>query len=582
MARFSTKEGVLIVQAQLTENSWLLHPSVRLTGGFAFATWWKGPNAGQFVVTVGGYHPRFHHDGYPVVPRVGLRWQPIDNISVKGEVYFAICSEALMAGAAMEVAAHLGPAHVRASFGGDGIVFFDPFWFSVRAYAELNVGITIWLLFGSVDLDLTFGVDVEVSGPPIFVSGHFSVYGVKVPFEFGDESEPAEKALDAAGFAQKYLRGDKQAQVVQAGVVRGGLVAGKASGAGGGQDKPPDGSAEHPFRVSPEFRVTFVSTAPAERLVIARTGESKDATVGAPGPRRRADVQRDARRDADDHPRVRRSAAVHPGRRRHRGPPARGVPEGCVGRGAESERAARSRGRNGRRQRRPHDGCGALRRDLHGRAADRLPPGRVAAQPQAQALAVRHEPAADRRARRRRRGVARRGGTPRQRRSDHRHPVPARGAVAGRGRHRRGHGRRVARRAGGGAGVRIARRRPRRQPGRRVIGSRRGDRGPGSPRAAPLRPARAGLHRHAVDARVGARGGHDRLRSRRRDQSDRAHARLGPVGDDRPRSACAFLARVERVEHGPHSRGQRGRAAHAPGVEPGRRGRERASRAARG
>ena len=43
LARFSTKEGVLWVQAQLTDNSWLLYPDVRLTGGFAFVTWFKGP-----------------------------------------------------------------------------------------------------------------------------------------------------------------------------------------------------------------------------------------------------------------------------------------------------------------------------------------------------------------------------------------------------------------------------------------------------------------------------------------------------------------------------------------------------------
>ena len=36
LARFSTSEGVLWVQAQLTDNSWLLYPDVRLTGGFAF------------------------------------------------------------------------------------------------------------------------------------------------------------------------------------------------------------------------------------------------------------------------------------------------------------------------------------------------------------------------------------------------------------------------------------------------------------------------------------------------------------------------------------------------------------------
>jgi hypothetical protein len=287
LARFSSKQGLLLVQAQLTENSWLLDKSVRLTGGFAFATWWKGPNAGQFVITVGGYHPRFHHDGYPVVPRVGLRWSPIDNISVVGGVYFALCSEALMAGAGIEVAAHFGPAHARLAFGGDAIVFFDPFWFSVRAYAEVDVGITIWLLFGSVDLELSFGVDVEINGPPIFVTGHFSVCGFRVPFEFGDQGDPSDRALDAAGFASKYLRGEKDAQVVQAAVIKGGVVAGKAlgsSGGAGGTDKPPDGSAEHPFRVVPEFVLTYVTTAPSETVTVeGLLGATKSVAVFAPG-----------------------------------------------------------------------------------------------------------------------------------------------------------------------------------------------------------------------------------------------------------------------------------------------------------
>ena len=187
-----------------------------------------------------------------------------------------------MAGLGIEVAAHIGPAHARLAFGADGIIFFDPFWFSVEVYAEVDVGITIWLLFGSVDVELSFGVDVTVSGPPIFVQGHFSVMGVAIPFEFGDQSDPAQKALTADEFAQKYLRGDKDAQVVQAAVMRGALVAGKASGSGGGQDTPPDGSADHPFRVAPEFQLTMVSTAPAEQLVLARDGESKSASVAAP------------------------------------------------------------------------------------------------------------------------------------------------------------------------------------------------------------------------------------------------------------------------------------------------------------
>ena len=38
----STREGVMWVQGQLTDNSRLLHESVRLTGGFAFVVWFVG------------------------------------------------------------------------------------------------------------------------------------------------------------------------------------------------------------------------------------------------------------------------------------------------------------------------------------------------------------------------------------------------------------------------------------------------------------------------------------------------------------------------------------------------------------
>lgn len=284
LARFSTKEGLLLVQAQLTENSWLLDRSVRLTGGFAFETWWKGPNAGQFVITVGGYHPRFQHDGYPLVPRVGLTWQPADFISITGGVYFALCSEAIMAGAGMHVAAHLGPAHATLDFGGDGIVFFDPFFFDITVYAEARVGITIWLLFGSVDIDVSLGFDVDVSGPPIHVEGHFSVCGVGIPFEFGEKSNPADRALGAGEFAQKYLRGDQDAQIMQAAVIKGALTAGKSSDPGsGGVAKPPDGTAALPFRVVPEFQMSFVTTVPAQQLTLTSPAGSHAQSVSTPG-----------------------------------------------------------------------------------------------------------------------------------------------------------------------------------------------------------------------------------------------------------------------------------------------------------
>ena len=48
-------------------------PECRLTGGFAFYTWFSGDHEGDFVVTLGGYQQKFKRPShYPVVPRLGF------------------------------------------------------------------------------------------------------------------------------------------------------------------------------------------------------------------------------------------------------------------------------------------------------------------------------------------------------------------------------------------------------------------------------------------------------------------------------------------------------------------------------
>ncbi len=57
---------------------------------------------------------------------------------------------------------------------------------------------------------------------------------------------------------------------MQAAVIKGALTAGKSSDPGsGGVAKPPDGTAALPFRVVPEFQMSFVTTVPAQRLTLA-------------------------------------------------------------------------------------------------------------------------------------------------------------------------------------------------------------------------------------------------------------------------------------------------------------------------
>jgi len=261
ICRFSTREGVLWIQAQLTDNSWLLFPEIRLTGGFAFVSWFKGPNRGQFVLTIGGFHPDFHRDGYPVVPRLGFHVH-LGPITIKGENYFALTSEALMAGGKLEAAADFGPAWAHVVFGADIIVFFDPFWLDARVYASISAGITIDLWFATITISISIGAEIRVTGPKFRGVVTFEIGPVELSVEFGDGgSEP--HYIDYPAFVRKYLEeatGGK-AKALSAITGRGSLAA--QPGAGGPKDvATPDGSVTKPFVVISEFELSVTTTIP--------------------------------------------------------------------------------------------------------------------------------------------------------------------------------------------------------------------------------------------------------------------------------------------------------------------------------
>ena len=274
LVRFSSKEGVIWVQGQLTDNSWLLYPDVKLTGGFAFVVWFAGEHRGETVLTLGGYHPDFHREGYPVVPRIGLRWSIGSSIVIKAEGYFALTSEALMAGGDFEASAKLGPGWAEVKFGAHAIVFFDPFSYRADAYARISAGVTIdtWL-FGEVTFSVSRGCTIKVRGPDFRGSVSFDVGPVTLTFRFGGEDRVLRDPMLPRAFVEKYLAlaadGGAQAHAV---ITRDGVQPSR------NDQSTPDGTAERPFIVVPEFSLTFASTVPAhwiDRVSPAATDSSE-------------------------------------------------------------------------------------------------------------------------------------------------------------------------------------------------------------------------------------------------------------------------------------------------------------------
>ena len=264
LARFSTAEGVLWVQGQLTDNSWLLYPDVELTGGFAFVIWFAGEHRGEFVLTLGGYHPDFSRSGYPVVPRLGLRWAIGSAIVVTAGTYFALTSEAVMAGGDFEASAKFGPAWAEVRFGAHGIVYFDPFRYEVDAHASIAAGVTVdtWI-FGEVTFSIHVGSRLELRGPDFHGTVTFEVGPVELTVELGSAEQTRKELLGPGPFIDKYLEaGEDEAARAITVIVSGGALP------SGGEVPTPDGSSDRPFVVAPEFSLVLTTLVPASDLQV--------------------------------------------------------------------------------------------------------------------------------------------------------------------------------------------------------------------------------------------------------------------------------------------------------------------------
>ena len=190
--RFAPTEGVFSLEAVLASSSFLLSKACVLTGGFAFYVWFgSNPHAGDFVVSLGGYHPGFTPpDYYPKVPRVGFHWSLDSTITIQGGTYFALTPAALMVGGALSATYQSGNLKAWFNAHADIIVRWKPFWFDAEIGITIGASYTMDLLFTSATFTLELGVDLELWGPPTGgrVSVHWYIISFSIPFGSGKES----------------------------------------------------------------------------------------------------------------------------------------------------------------------------------------------------------------------------------------------------------------------------------------------------------------------------------------------------------------------------------------------------------
>ena len=212
--KFIPDEGHLEVRGQLKPSSYVYSPLCHVTGGFALASWFhdlpaEGARAGDFVLTLGGYHPHYSVPShYPQnVPRLCFNYQLSSKIRMGGGLYFAIAPNCAMAGGELHANFDSGSVHAWFTLCADFLIFFKPFHYDIDLYVSIGAQVTIHF-FGTHHLSFDAGADVHVWGPPMTGEAHIhlKVCGFKVHFDVGFGGGGAlPTPIDWAHFSESFL-----------------------------------------------------------------------------------------------------------------------------------------------------------------------------------------------------------------------------------------------------------------------------------------------------------------------------------------------------------------------------------------
>lgn len=258
LARLAPSEGVFSVQAEIAPSSFLLSHDCVPTGGFAFFDWFgSNKNAGQFVLTLGGYNPGFVAPSYyPAVPRLGFDWSVDSSIDISGGAYFALTPSTLMLGGELEATYESGNLRAWFDAHADVLVEWVPFQYAADIGITIGASYTLDLLFCTTTVSVELGCDLEIWGPSTGgnVSVDWSIISFSIPF-----GEPQQNQYTAHWSDVADLLPD---QPVGASATAG--VTPQASAYNSGSTSEDDDNAPGPWIVRPgQFQFNTSSSVPA-------------------------------------------------------------------------------------------------------------------------------------------------------------------------------------------------------------------------------------------------------------------------------------------------------------------------------
>jgi len=187
-----------LLVAGVSPSSYLIHPDLfNMAGDFGLGAWHGGPHAGDFLLSIGGYHPYFQKpDYYPDLARVSVKTMLWGFVHFSIECFFACTPQALMAGASVSLSATFAGIGAGLDVYVDVFIQWDPF------FILADMGVNIWFEFlGRHEI----GVDLTIHTPPFGGVAHISLFIVSFDVSFGDSLNSGPPPITVADFFTRHL-----------------------------------------------------------------------------------------------------------------------------------------------------------------------------------------------------------------------------------------------------------------------------------------------------------------------------------------------------------------------------------------
>lgn len=222
--------GAVIARGEITDGSYLLFPEVQLQGSFVFALWFSGNSRGDFLFTIGGYHPNFkvpkHYPEAAELNRLGFSLRR-GNLSASMGMYFTLTPQSIMMGLigklyySMDLSENITIDYwigsetftfkigieVEIKLEAHFIMFWKPFSYSADLELLFHVKLFADFWFFSININVSLHAKLSIWGPDLAGLASLDIAGYYFTVRFG-EAGSRSRQLTKDEFRKEFIPQD--------------------------------------------------------------------------------------------------------------------------------------------------------------------------------------------------------------------------------------------------------------------------------------------------------------------------------------------------------------------------------------